>query len=183
VFEDNVFLFFDRESRVFDRQDKDQQVLWQRWKRTAIDAQIATARGAKRYLSDPGNSIFLDANCTKPFPIVFDRAAARIFKIVVAHGAKEACKDSSDANIYGSLAITYGEGAENLDWPFLVELDRNDPLHILDSENLRALRITPSCRRFAGVDRRARLGDERDGPFEGAFSFAQPLIWPRFSTS
>ncbi len=28
VFENNVFLFFDRESRVFDRPDKDQHVLW-----------------------------------------------------------------------------------------------------------------------------------------------------------
>jgi hypothetical protein len=46
-----------------------------------------------------------------------------------------------------------------------------------------ALRITPSWRRSAGVDRRARLAHERDGPFEGAFSFAQSLILPRFSTS
>jgi hypothetical protein len=46
-----------------------------------------------------------------------------------------------------------------------------------------ALRITPSWRRFAGLDRRARLAHERDGPFEGAFSFAQSLISPRFSTS
>lgn len=46
-----------------------------------------------------------------------------------------------------------------------------------------ALRITPSCRRFAGVDRRARLGHERNRRFEAAFSFAQPLIWPRFSAS
>ena len=48
---------------------------------------------------------------------------------------------------------------------------------------LGALRITRSWRRFAGLDRRARLAHERDGPFEGAFSFAQSLILPRFSTS
>jgi uncharacterized protein YchJ len=136
VFGNNVFLFFDRESRVFERPDKDQQVLWERWRRTAIDAQIATAKGAKRYLTNPNNAIFLDANCTKPFPIAFDRSAARIFKIVVAHGAKEACKASSDANVSGSLAVTYGEPDQGFCWPFLVELDRNDPVHVLDSENL-----------------------------------------------
>ncbi len=67
---------------------------------------------------------------------MFDRDAARIFKIVVAHGAKEACKASSDANVSGSLAVTYGERGQDFGWPFLVELDRSDPVHVLDSENL-----------------------------------------------
>jgi hypothetical protein len=34
-----------------------------------------------------------------------------------------------------------------------------------------ALRTTPSYRRFAGLDRRARLADKRNRPFEAAFSF------------
>jgi hypothetical protein len=53
----------------------------------------------------------------------------------------------------------------------------------INTKNGGALRITPSWRRFAGLDRRARLAHERDGPFEGVFSFAQSLISPRFSTS
>ena len=75
-------------------------------------------------------------------------------------------------------------------WSKLKEADltnvrNHDELSALveKSYNLGALRITPSWRRFAGLDRRARLAHERDGPFEGAFSFAQSLILPRFSTS
>jgi hypothetical protein len=136
VFESDVFLFFDRESRIFDRIDKDQNILWTRWKRTAVDAQIATAKGAKKYLKNNDNPIYLDANCTKPFPLVFDRASARVFKIVVAHGAREACQASSDSNVSGSLAISYGEN-QSTTWPFFVGLDRFDPVHVFDSENLR----------------------------------------------
>ena len=49
-------------------------------------------------------------------------------------------------------------------------------VHLSASHNAE---LAPVC----GLDRRARLAHERDGPFEGAFSFAQSLISPRFSTS
>jgi len=47
VFENHVFLFFDRESRKFDVSEKDIIITWERWKREAIDKQIKTAAGAK----------------------------------------------------------------------------------------------------------------------------------------
>ncbi|MGB9165545.1 MAG: hypothetical protein WCC41_14025, partial [Rhodomicrobium sp.] len=50
IFEDRVLVFFDRESRVFDTSDRDPELVWERWKRQVIDKQIATARGAERYL-------------------------------------------------------------------------------------------------------------------------------------
>src|SRR5215467_4043778 len=68
VFEDQVFLFFDRESRQFD-QNPDVYLTWDRWKRNVIYRQIATARGARRYLSDPKNLVFLDQERTMPLPI------------------------------------------------------------------------------------------------------------------
>jgi hypothetical protein len=48
VFENHVFLFFDRESRRFDAVEKDMHLTWDRWKREAIEKQIKTAAGAKR---------------------------------------------------------------------------------------------------------------------------------------
>ena len=43
VFEDHVFIFFDRESLKFDGVVKDILVTWNRWKRKAIDKQINPA--------------------------------------------------------------------------------------------------------------------------------------------
>src|SRR5215831_18256847 len=42
VFENHVFIFFDRESRPFDKASKDTLISWERWKRAAIDDQIRT---------------------------------------------------------------------------------------------------------------------------------------------
>jgi hypothetical protein len=38
--------------------------------------------------------------------------------------------------VYGSLAVTYGKLGNELSWPFVVELDRQRPVHVLDSHNL-----------------------------------------------
>ena len=42
-------------------------------------------------------------------PLAIDPQKAVVHKIIVAHGAKEACEQASEQNIYGSLAITYCE--------------------------------------------------------------------------
>jgi len=59
-----------------------------------------------------------------------------VHKIIVAHGAAEACQSFSAENVYGSLAVSYGK-IDNLSWPFFVEIDRAKPFHVLDSHNLR----------------------------------------------
>src|SRR3990172_560339 len=66
VFGDTVFVFFDRESELFEVPDKDPQVLWNRWKRNVIDRQLNTAHGAERYIRS-GRTIFLDAKRETPF--------------------------------------------------------------------------------------------------------------------
>ena len=135
VFGDAVFIFFDRESELPESPDKDPQVLWERWKRNVIDRQVKTAHGAERYIRS-GRPIFLDAKREKPFPVSFDKDKVVIHKIIVAHGAKEACERASPQNIYGSLAITYtGTDGGSTD-PFHIEIDRHNPVHILDSHNM-----------------------------------------------
>ena len=134
VFGDHVFIFFDRQSQLPEVPDKDPEVLWDRWKRNVIDRQVKTAHGAERYIRS-GRPIFLDAKRTMPFPLVIDPQRAIIHKIVVAHGAKEACKQASDQNIYGSLAITYCETEGGPTQPFHVEIDKRNPVHVFDSHN------------------------------------------------
>jgi hypothetical protein len=135
VFGNRVFIFFDRESRLPDSTEKDPQVLWDRWKRNVIDRQVSTAHGAAHYIRS-GRPIFLDAKSTAPFPLSIDRERIVVHKIIVAHGAKEACEKFSDANVYGSLGISYSDSDADSPFPFMVHVDKADPVHILDSHNL-----------------------------------------------
>lgn len=135
VFGNYVFIFFDRASELAEDLDKDPQVLWDRWKRNVIDKQIRTAHGAERYIRS-GRPIFLDPKKNNPFPLAFDRKKAVIHKIIIAHGAKEACERASPENIYGSLAITYTEEDSFPTWPFHIKIDKRSPVHILDSHNM-----------------------------------------------
>ena len=136
VFEKHVFIFFDREKHLVDlTQEDDPQTRWERWKRGTIDKQINTARGAERYLRS-GHKIYLDAKKTKAFPIRIDANDSIIHKIIVAHGSAEACKNFSEENIYGSLAISYNDSSGPPSWPFMIHLDRDDPVHVFDSYNL-----------------------------------------------
>jgi len=134
VFGDYVFIFFDRENQLPEVPDKDPQILWDRWKRSVVDRQVKTAHGAERYIRS-GRSIFLDAKKTTSFPLTIDTQNTIIHKIVVAHGAKEACKRASDQNVYGSLAITYCETDVSSTQPFHIEIDRRNPVHVFDSHN------------------------------------------------
>jgi hypothetical protein len=136
VFEDHVFLFFDRESRKFDRAGTDTLLTWERWKKEAVEKQILTSSGAKKYVSQYPDQIYLDAKRSTPFPIKVPSNKPRIHKIIVAHGAAEACKKFSSANVSGSLAVTYGDFGKSYPFPFMVDLGRSDPVHIFDSHNL-----------------------------------------------
>jgi hypothetical protein len=136
VFEDVGFVFFDREKPLEPESDKDPMVLWQRWKRRVIDAQTKTAHGAERYLRS-GREIYLDDTLTQKLPVSPKSELRVLHKIVVAHGALEACKQASDSNVYGSLAICYGQLRDEIPhFPFLVVLDKDQPVHVLDTHNL-----------------------------------------------
>ena len=136
VFENHAFIFFDRESKRFDNSDKDVFVNWTRWSKEVIAKQVKTSFGAERYLQS-GRDIFLDEKLKVLFPLKFSRESLKIHRIVVAHGAKEACEQFSEANVSGSLAISYGKNLGASPFPFMVHLDSDNPVHILDSHNLK----------------------------------------------
>lgn len=135
VFEDDVLVFFDRESHRLKKNGADVAVEWPRWRKEVVDKQAKTAAGAARYLA-AGRRVFLDPDCRDPLPVAIPKNA-RIHKIVVAHGAKEACRRESHQNVTGSLAIAYAAPTpSSFEEPFFVSIDKNDPYHIFDSENL-----------------------------------------------
>jgi hypothetical protein len=136
IFENHIFIFFDRHKNLPHLHETDNPLVnWDRWKRRAIEDQIKTAHGAERYIRN-GRSLFLDAKKQNPFPIPFKISEAIIHKIIVAHGAAEACKSFSDENISGSLAVGYSDRNIEMPLPFMVGIDKSKPVHILDSNTL-----------------------------------------------
>lgn len=135
VFENHVFIFFDRKSGALSKENKDPLTKWKRWKKEAIDAQTRTAHGAERYIRS-GRGIFLDTELAVPFPFNIDRHNMMVHKIIIAHGAKEACENFSDDNVYGSLGMFYVNGTPDLPFPFMVHMDKENPVHVFDSHNL-----------------------------------------------
>jgi hypothetical protein len=77
-----------------------------------------------------------DPKATIPLPLQIPSGDLRVHKIVVAHGAKEACEKFSTSNIYGSLGISYEQVPSDGPDAFIISLDRSDPVHVLDSHNL-----------------------------------------------
>ena len=135
VFENHVFIFFDRENLAFSKEDNDPLTNWNRWKKKAIDSQTRTAHGAERYIRS-GRNIFLDKDLTIPFPFDIDRQEMVVHKIIVAHGAKEACENFSDDNVYGSIGVSYGHIKGELPFLFMIHIDKENPVHVFDSHNL-----------------------------------------------
>ena len=135
VFDNHVFIFFDRENLVLSKETNDPMVNWNRWKKKVIDDQIRTAHGAERYIKSQ-RGIFLNKDLIAPFPIDIDRKKMVVHKIIIAHGAKEACENFSDDNVYGSLGILYGNSVAQLPFPFMIHIDKENPVHVFDSHNL-----------------------------------------------
>lgn len=136
VFENHVFLFFVRESKKFENPEKEISLQWERWKKEVIQKQLTTLEGAEKYIRSSSDKIYLDQKNTIPFPLPIPDNIV-IHKIIVALGAKEACMGFSSDNVYGSLAISYGNiENEKIPSPFLLHLDKANPVHVFDSHNL-----------------------------------------------
>lgn len=135
-FEETAFVFFDREKALDAAASANGNVSWERWKRRVIDRQIKTADGAERYLRS-GRKIFLDSTLSQEVPFSSDTILRDVYKIIVAHGAAEACMSASQDNVYGSLAILYGNQAHREhSFPFLLHMEKDKPVHVLDTHNL-----------------------------------------------
>lgn len=107
---------------------------WSRWKKRAIDDQLRTAKGAERYIRS-GKRVYLEANKQKSFPIDMSKCTT-FHKFIVAHGANEACKRFSKYTSSGSLPIFYGGSDRNVEEPFVININRGDNVHVIDSHSL-----------------------------------------------
>jgi hypothetical protein len=139
IFEEHVFIFSVK--NISFNKDKEIGVAWNRWKRKAIDESIKQIERAENWIKQYPDQIFLDPQCKRKLPIHVNLDGCKIHRVVVAHGAEEACKAHSGNNVFGSLAISYADnfptdGKKEIEFPFLVHLPREKFFHVFDSFNL-----------------------------------------------
>ncbi len=142
VFENHVFIFSDKNiSFKSERTTTTDLEKWESWKNEAIDKSIYQIRRAEKWILKNPEKIFLDSQCTVPLPLTIDKENLKIHRIIVAHGAEEACKNDSQNNIDGSLAICYNDLEDPKELvespgPFHLVLPRDEVIHVFDSHNL-----------------------------------------------
>lgn len=91
VFEDRVIIFSDK--NVAFQPHQNVNVAWRRWFKKAVQKSSEQVYGAERWIRDHPDRIFLDQACTQPFPIPLPSPERmRVHRVVVAHGAEEACR-------------------------------------------------------------------------------------------
>jgi hypothetical protein len=136
VFENHIIIFSDKHIR-FPRSG-DLKADWSKWFKKAVLKSAKQVWGAERWLRDFANRLFLDRQCTVPFPIDLPDIKNAIFhRIVVAHDASRCCQERLGGS--GSLMIESSLlGDEHLEHPFTI--GRIDPdrgfVHVLDDTTL-----------------------------------------------
>ncbi|MEO0854084.1 MAG: hypothetical protein AAFY15_11380, partial [Cyanobacteria bacterium J06648_11] len=115
IFEDDVFLFSDKE---IEWKGHDEQCLaWKRWHRKGVAASVKKLAGAERWLRKHPELVFADKECRTPLPVTLPSPdSVRFHRIAVAHGSLAACRRQFGGGS-GSLILNTMAGAE---FPFTV---------------------------------------------------------------
>lgn len=111
---DDVFILFSDKQIAFQQGPLDKA--WTRWKRRAVLNSIDQLVGAKRWILNHPNRLFLDPECKQRFPLRIDPNKAKFFLVAVAVGASEACRKELGGT--GSLMIS--DAPSLSDQPFAV---------------------------------------------------------------
>lgn len=102
IFGNHIFIFSDKSCEF--PNSGDLNLDWARWYRRAILKSADQVLGAERWIRNYPDRLFLDADCTKPFPIRIPPQDVAIYhRIVVAHGAGPHCRNAMGGS--GSLML------------------------------------------------------------------------------
>ncbi len=123
----------------------DLQLDWCRWYKRAIHKSANQALGAKRWLENYPDRVYVDATCQTSLPITIPNEKVRFHLVVVAHGSGEPCsryfKDSAslmvNTRIVGEAHMTPREQVQ----PFTVGIvnEKGPFVHVLDDSSLDTL--------------------------------------------
>jgi hypothetical protein len=102
VFENHVIIFSDKYC-IFPNSGNI-QLDWSRWYKRAVRNAADQIYGAERWIYENPDTLYIDSNCTRPFPLAIPvKKYAVVHRIVVAHGASESCINQLGGT--GSLMI------------------------------------------------------------------------------
>ena len=91
VFENHVIIFSDKDCEFPNTGNP--KLDWCRWFRRAVEDSAKQIWGAERWIKQHNDRLFLDRNCTQPFPIGIPKSNNLTFhRVVVAHAASAKCK-------------------------------------------------------------------------------------------
>jgi len=142
VFEKHIIIFSDRHSHFADSGNL--EVDWGRWYKKAILESARQVWGAERWIREFPTRLFLDKQCTVPFPITLPNPANATFhRIVVAHGAALACQERFGGS--GSLMLDSSLiGDAHLRMPFTIgQIDTDKGyVHVFDDTTLNIVMST-----------------------------------------
>jgi hypothetical protein len=139
---DHVLIFSDK---TIGWQDGDNvELSWQRWFNRAIHHSARQIRKAERWICQAPEKIYIDKECTKPFPFPLPPPDRRkVHGIIVALGAGGACKAFFGEESSGSLMLKPAiQGEDHQKWdkvtPFVIgDVDPDGPfIHVLDDITL-----------------------------------------------
>lgn len=143
IFENRVILFSDKSCLYKDTGES--QVDWLRWYRRAIARSGDQLRKAERLIKSFPSHLYLDHKCTVKLPITLpDPKVSRIYRIIVAHGAKAACRWYFQGGSGSLRSHIYRAGSAEIrnEWddptPFTVsnQMPSGEFVHVLDDISL-----------------------------------------------
>lgn len=139
---DHIIIFSEK---TIDWPSGDIATAWRRWAKRAIRDSAKQTKGAERWITDFPDRVFLDRNCTIPFPIDLPPKEVRqVHRIVVANGSAKACQAHMPGSS-GSLIIrpsvvgeSYWAGPNSELEPFVIgDIDPNDSfVHVFNETAL-----------------------------------------------
>lgn len=92
VFENHAIIFSDKSSEFPNSGNLEQD--WQRWFKRTIEKASSQIWGAERWIKSFPERLFIDQDCTIRFPVELPPSdSLQIHRIVVAHGASQACRE------------------------------------------------------------------------------------------
>lgn len=141
VFDKHILIFSDKHCQ-FPTTDK-VEVNWGRWFKKTVIKSANQLIGAREWLKRYPNRVFLDKQCTKPFPLpIPDLSEAKVHLFAVTRGSHDACRSFFGGQSTGSLMINTGlKGKDHFDIPFRIGhvIPDRGFIHVLDELTLEVL--------------------------------------------
>jgi hypothetical protein len=139
VFRNKIIIFSDKyiEFGKYEKTDfKRIDVLWKRWYKKAVSNSVDQIYGAERNLKNNPENIYLDKECETKFPVTISFTEnTKIYRVAVAHGARDACKDLFNGGS-GSLILTNDVDTAGSPFTITYEAFGKGFVHVLDDVTL-----------------------------------------------